>query len=297
MNEESDPKSPEIAADAIRREFSLGENIARFVGGSVPVFAVGDHHVVKLFPADQRIFFDTEVTALAHVDRRLSIPTPNLVASGENGSWLYILMTRLSGTSLAEVWPSISAPDRRRLMGAIGVALAELHSLPTDSLPSLTVDWPRFVAAQRASSRERQVARGLGSPWLDLIDPYLAKHTPHDHGIRALLHTEIMREHVFVEQRTRGWSITGLVDFEPAMVGAPEYEFASVGLFLTCAEPGLLPAFLDSYGAKVDDDFAERIMAYALLHRYSNLRWYLERLPVPDDVLTLEGLAHRWFAI
>ena len=37
-------------------------------------------------------------------------------------------------------------------------------------------------------------------------------------------------------------------------------------------------------------------MAHALLHRYSNLRWYLERLPAPGAT-TLEQLADRWWPL
>jgi len=149
--------------------------------------------------------------------------------------------------------------------------------------------------AQRASCRERQLARGLGAPWVDEVGDFLARWTPSDDGARVLLHTEVMREHLLVERRQGAWHISGLIDFEPAMLGAPEYELAAVGIFLTCAEPGLLRVLLDAYGAEIDDELPLRIMAYALLHRYSNLRWYLERLPVPDDVRNLESLARRWF--
>ena len=57
----------------------------------------------------------------------------------------------------------------------------------------------------------------------------------------------------------------------------------------------LLRALLDAYGAEVDVELPLRIMAYTLLHRYSNLRWYLERLPVPDEVCDFESLARSWF--
>jgi hygromycin-B 7''-O-kinase len=180
-------------------------------------------------------------------------------------------------------------------MREVGAALAALHATATDELAPLAVDWPRFMDAQRASCRDRQLARGLGAPWVDAVGDFLARWTPSDDGARVLLHTEVMREHLLVERREGAWHITGLIDFEPAMLGAPEYELAAVGIFLTCAEPGLLRVLLDAYGAEVDDELPLRIMAYALLHRYSNLRWYLERLPVLDDVGDLESLARRWF--
>jgi len=281
--------------DAIRRELSLGVGLKRFASGSVPVFAVGDEHVVKLFPPTERSFFNTERAALTRIDGLLSIPTPRAIAAGERGQWLYIVMTRLSGCSLAEAWHTIETQDRFQLMREVGAALAALHATATDELAPLAVDWPRFMGAQRASCRDRQLAKGLGAPWVDAVGDFLARWTPSDDSARVLLHTEVMREHLLVERREGAWHISGLIDFEPAMLGAREYELAAVGIFLTCAEPGLLRVLLDAYGAEADDELPLRIMAYALLHRYSNLRWYLERLPVPDDVGDLESLARRWF--
>jgi len=281
--------------DAIRRELSLGVGFRRFAGGSVPVFAVGDEHVVKLFPPNDRAFFNTERAALTRIEGRLPIPTPRELAAGERGQWLYVVMTRLSGCPLDEAWPTIETHDRFQLMREVGAALAALHATATGELAPLAVDWPRFMDAQRASCRDQQLARGLGSPWVDSVDGFLERWTPSDDGKRVLLHTEVMRQHVLVERREHAWHVSGLIDFEPAMIGAPEYELAAVGIFLTCAEPGLLRAFLDAYGAEIDDQLPLRIMAYALLHRYSSLRWYLERLPVPDEVGDLESLARRWF--
>jgi len=283
------------AVDAIRREHSLGPGVRRFAFGSVPVFAVGDEHVVKLFPAAQRSFFNTERTALAGIEGLLPIPTPRTVGAGEHGEWLYLVMTRLKGQTLAEAWDTIEVHDRVRLIREAGEALAALHATATDGLSSLAVDWPRFMEAQRASCRDRQVAKGLASPWADGIDDFLARWAPDGGDTRALLHTEIMREHLLVERREGAWHLSGLIDFEDAMLGAPEYDFASAGIFLTAAEPGFLRVLLEAYGGESDDELPMRIMAYALLHKYGNLRWYLERLAVPDRVGDLELLARGWF--
>ena len=42
--------------------------------------------------------------------------------------------------------------------------------------------------------------------------------------------------------------------------------------------------------------FARRLLAYALLHRYSNLPWYLKRIPPPANAITLDALADAWFS-
>ena len=120
-----------------------------------------------------------------------------------------------------------------------------------------------------------------------------------DGEARVLLHTEIMREHLMVQRRGDRWHFSGLFDFEPAMPGGSLYEFASVGLFVSGGDGPLLRRILRASGCRADDldeSMPCRLMAQALLHRYSNLRWYLERLPLPGAV-KLEQLAHHWFAI
>ena len=82
------------------------------------------------------------------------------------------------------------------------------------------------------------------------------------------------------------------------MLGHPDYELASVGVFLSCGEPALLRAVCEGYGrpgGALPPDACRRAMAFALLHRYSNLRWYLERVPPPAGVHTLEELADFWW--
>lgn len=47
--------------------------------------------------------------------------------------------------------------------------------------------------------------------------------------------------------------------------------------------------------AHMDEELSRRLLAYALLHRYSSLAWYLTRLPAPPRP-TLDSLATHWWA-
>ena len=175
--------------------------------------------------------------------------------------------------------------------------LAALHAL--DPQGSADADWPRFIGDQTARCVASQTAHGLASMWLEQIPRFLARNTLPRPTREALLHTEIMRAHLFAKRGPSGWTLSGLIDFEPAMVGAPEYEFAAVGLFLTCGDGPALRALLLAYGYEPSDLGAalqRRFLAYALLHRYSNLRWYLERRP-PPAATTLDDLAAAWWAM
>lgn len=270
----------------------------RLAGGSLPVYRVDDDRVVKLYPPLDLGGWKTEKATLALLERRLSIPTPDLVAEGQHDGWGYLVMTHLRGTPSSEVWSRISPADRERFVGAVGRGLAELHALdPTPLAAAAEVQWGSFRPRQRAGAKERHRALGLPEPWVEQLEDFVGRHPdPMEAEAHVVLHTEVMREHLLVEPTPGGWSITGLIDFEPSMVGPAEYEFASVGLFVTCGERGLLRRLLGAYGRSPSSELARVFMTHAILHRYSNLRWYLDRMPPPPSIRTLDELADFWWA-
>lgn len=287
------------AAAALCRDLGV-EAPALFETGSLPVFAAGDGHVLKLYPPCFAEECEREASVLAALHGALPLATPRLVASGEADGWRYLLMERIPGTPLDRAWSTLSTPERRRLAGELGRFLRALHALDASRLKLLHVDWPRFVREQAARCVEAQRRRGLPARWLEQIPSFLTETDLGRVNAPALLHTEVMRAHVFASDAGMGWSLSGVVDFEPAMVGAAEYEFASVGVFLTCGDGPALRALLLAYGYPERDlgvPLQRRFLAYTLLHRYSNLRWYLDRIPPPDGVTTLEALATRWWAV
>ncbi|WP_448316653.1 phosphotransferase [Streptomyces sp. CO7] len=280
------------AEDLCARLGLPGAALVRFPEGSQPVYAVGDDHVLKLFPTAAARDGIAEGRVLTHVQGRLPVPTPTVRDFGpyENG-WQYVLMSRLRGESLAHCWGDVPRQDRERLVAEIGEMLAVLHSLGTDQLGEVLGpgDWGAFLDRQRAGAVRRQFARGLSAPWLDQIPDFLAS-VPLPRAPRpSLLHTEVMRQHLLVDPD--GWRLTGLFDFEPAMIGDRAYDFVGVGLFVTGGDPGLLTRLTGAYG----HGFAPHaLMAYTLLHVYSNLPWYLRELPAPAEE-TLPSLAESWF--
>ncbi len=275
------------------------DGLTRYPAGSRPVYAAGDL-VLKLFPPvtgwpDQRI----EARVLAAAAGQLPIPTPQIHASGEHDGWGYVLMSRLPGVPLDTVWNQITAAGRDRLARQLGETIAALHQLPPphidDWQPS---DWPAFVAGQRAQCVSEQQALGLPALWADQIPGFLD-------GIAlpprppVLLHTEVMRQHLLVtEDQEDAWQLSGLIDFEPAMRGDREYEFVGVGAFVAEGDARFLAQTLTSYGYQPEQlgpDLRRRLLALGILHKYSNLSWWMQRLPEPARP-TLDALADCWFA-
>jgi hygromycin-B 7''-O-kinase len=280
-------------ADAVRNMFGAHAGtlpIKSTAVGSYPVFQVGDRYIAKLFASMHREAFETEHAVLRLLDGHAQIATPKLLEVGEVDGWSAVLMTRLSGQPLKALWPALDDDEKARVCRALGAITRALHMV--DYQPaSLSFDWETFLADQLEHCAERQVKRGLDQKLANQIPAFLESVDLDTPG-RALLHTEIMLEHVFVEPSDSGHQITGLIDFEPAMVGVPEYEMASVGLFIAQGRPELFGAFLAGYGQRIDANFHRRIMGYALVHRYSNLSWYLQFMPHGGSV---EALAEKWF--
>ena len=290
--------APGVAALCARH--GLGDQLVqRFDSGSLPVYAIGNAHVLKLFPPAELAHARIEARCLAALQGVLPIPTPRLVAADSRDGWHGVLMTRLMGRGMVDAWPALSGAERDRLADTLGQAVAALHAIDIGPLADFTPGWDAFRTAQRASAAERQRVRGLGAQWVDRIDAFLVRWMPPPEARRVLLHTELMREHLMIDGPAGQAQCSGLFDFEPAMIGAPEYDFASFGLFVACGDGRFLRRALLAYGYRpeqLDESLQNRLMAYALLHRYSKLRWYLERLPAPQAV-TLEHLAAHWWPL
>ncbi|MFH0517867.1 phosphotransferase family protein [Streptomyces sp. M41] len=280
------------AQDLCARLGLAGAPLTRFPDGSQPVYAVGDEHVLKLFPGAAALDGEAEGRVLSHVQGLLPVPTPRVRDAGayENG-WRYVLMSRLRGVNLAAAWDRVPRADRERLVAEIGAVLAALHAVDVTSLDDVLGpgDWGAFVDRQRAGAVAQQRGHGLPAAWLEQIPRFLAS-VPLPRAPRpALLHTEVMQQHFLVDPD--GWRLTGLFDFEPAMIGDRAYDFVGVGLFVTRGDPRLLARLTKEYGTAVDP---AEVMAYTLLHVYSNLPWYLRELGAPADA-TPESLAEAWF--
>jgi hygromycin-B 7''-O-kinase len=279
---------------ALLRHLGVTDEPERYPTGSLPVYSAGDL-VLKLFPPVYLDELPVEAGVLGAVQDRLPVPTPRVHRSGEFDGWGYVLMDRLRGRPLTEAWDDLTPAGRKRTADELGAALAALHRLPVPDIDDwFPADFDEFEQDQRAGCAGRHKALGLPGGWVSQIPAFLdgidlAVPRP------VLLHTEIGRQHLLVGD---DGTLTGLFDFEPAIRGAAEYEFVGVGCFVAEGDAAFLGRTMRAYGYPADAlDVAwrRRMMAWTLLHYYSNLARYLQQLPAPAEP-TLESLADRWFA-
>src|SRR5687767_10832996 len=85
---------------ATLRRSPQGENV---------IFFADERHVVKIY-APRRGQHLRELSALEFASAaRLSVATPEVVHAGELEGWSYIVMTRLEGILMREVWAGVEA--------------------------------------------------------------------------------------------------------------------------------------------------------------------------------------------
>ncbi len=288
-------------AHGICDRHGLSFDCRRIEGGSRLMYATADGRIIKIFPPHEADFFETEVLFLRQLYQRLPIPTPQLHAAGRWHEYPYIVMDRLSGIPLTDTWDKLNDDERRQIVRQLGTAVRAMHDLPVELFATAPFQWRPFIDRQRESFLTNHRNWGLDPAWLSQLAGYMDGFPLdiHDAAQIVPLHTELMQEHVFIEKKGRDWVISGLIDFEPSMVGYREYEFCAVGLFITRGDRELFRLFLSSYGyrdAELTGELSRRVMMLLLLHRYGNLRRFLTLIPPELQYSQLRQLEQYWYS-
>ena len=287
-----------VAAICRRHGIAEAREVRSGFPGSNAVFIVDDRVVVKIAAPFWRDDFAAEQAVTAFVADRTGLPVPRILARGvmvAGDVWPYFVMSAVPGERIGDVWKQIPAGDRGRIAEALGRWTRAIHDLPLADLTQLDTTpaaWERFLQG-RIEACAAHHAKGSLPPHLvhqipgflaglDLLSP---ARTP------CLLNADITEDHLLVTQTLQGWEISGLIDFGDARVGDPEYEFVAVGLGALAGDRAAFRRFLAGYGrAPADPRFHPRMLAWTLLHRFSDMRPHVDRMGGPDAVRRLEDL-------
>jgi hygromycin-B 7''-O-kinase len=262
------------ALEAIRERHHLGPGaFQRASKGSFAIFFLGDDLVVKLVANRWRSQYEGDRTMLPLVFGKLRVPTPQLIAAGDLDDWGYLVMTRLPGRSLGDVWRTMERAGKLDLADQIGGVLSDLHALPAASAAAIAIDWPRFLEEQARTAASRHAAKGAPEAWTRDIDAYLAPLVePLSQAAQVPLSADITDDNVLVEERCGRIVLSGLIDFGDALVGDALYDFVSPVTFFGGGSPDILSALLAGYGYEsAPRDLRQRMRAYSLLHRFADL--------------------------
>jgi hygromycin-B 7''-O-kinase len=246
--------------------FSTGTNL---------VVALDDGLVLKIFPPLLRHQFVSERNSLSQLRGRLGVPIPEIVLEGERDRWPYLVITRLHGVIGTQAWPALPEDQKESILGQIGATIAEVHRVPIGELSCIEPRWDRFVSRQIEGCRARHERLGLPRKYLDGLDEYLrnaATLIPMN-APPVILTGEYIPENFLLSRESRGWRLSGLIDFGDVMTGWGEYDLLGPSAFMTAGMPRRVRSFFEGFGystANIDPNLKRRLMTLLLLHRFSD---------------------------
>lgn len=270
-------------------------NGERIYEGSRILYKLHENKIVKIFSSDELSFCENEAEYLTMLNGRLNVTTPELITNGVHNNYPFLIMQKLEGSLLRSVWNELPHWEKKQILTQIAHVLKKLHSLPCNLTKSSRSSWNSFIGAQAEQLTQNHKEFGLGSDWTTRISNFIENTEAIEYLVDPVIcHTEIMQEHLFVRKHNGSFRITGLIDFEPSMIAIPEYDFCSVGLFICAGERGLFKHFLESYGYSGN---SKGIMRMLLLHRYSNMKWFMSTIPQSISINSIEDLCDYWFGV
>lgn len=256
--------------------------------GTVLVALLGREQVLKLYPPFLRDHWAFERGLLARLHGRLSVPTPELLASGEEQGWAWTRMTLLPGRLLEGHWQHLDEPLREALLRQLGQLVNEVHALPVGEQAQLALPWPAFLAQQCAAVLARHQRVGLPAHLLAELPAFLDGPLPS--GPDVLLTGEYTPMNLLIDD---AGSLCGMFDFGDGLIGPRPYDWLGPLTFLAAGRRARVQAFFDGLGEAPPDPAT--LMRLLLLHRYSHLGIQLRDVPGWEREPSLAALARRVF--
>lgn len=265
----------------------------RILEGSTILYRTGHGLILKIFSSEEPKLCRNEASFLELLSGNLSVKTPELEASGTYKGYPYILMEEFTDTSLKDSWKGMNSRNREALVEQIAGMLTELHKIPLHKVTFRETVWETFITRQLKHLNRNHTSFGVSNRRVRQIEEYILRTEPVEHSSKQVVcHTEVMPEHLFSRTGKGKQILSGLIDFEPSMIAVPEYDLCAAGVFVTAGEKGLFGKLLNAYGYTGSP---ESIMRMLLLHRYSNMKWFISRIPEKHQSGTMDDLCSYWF--
>jgi aminoglycoside phosphotransferase (APT) family kinase protein len=226
--------------------------------------------VLRIAPRDdvgflfyERLMMRQEPELHALIRAQTSVPVAEIVGYGFERDIIdrdYLLMRALDGTPLSDV-PHLSPSTHRHALCRVGEYLRQLHNLEAESCLGFAAYG--YLGAHRPMSPEATWTMAFQNMWNLLLNDVVAcgtyapdeadwmrqlldRHLSHfEHPvIPRLLHMDVWSQNILIDETGE---VTGLVDFDRALWGDVEIEFAVLD-YCGISEP----AFWEGYGQARD---------------------------------------------
>ena len=141
--------------------------------------------------------------------------------------------------------------------------------------------WGRLITPPVDETVACHRSHGAPETWLARLPAFFKDLPPlHPGGFTpVLINGDVHSWHILVTERTGGWELAGMFDFDDAMLGWRDYDLAGPALFFLAGQREALTECLRGYGDRrllEDATLPRRLLAYALLNRYWGLDFMLQ---------------------
>ncbi len=279
-----------LLRDVCARIEITAETVMTYENGVNFCALVNSDTVIKIFQPELPHQWESDTRVLRHLQGRLSLPIPRFIDAGKlsNGQ-SYLVMSKVEGQLLIDVWSELSRPEKIQILSEIGRVMKEVHRIPIGELTTLPPEWNSFLQIQRARCLTRHQKQRMPEwfttsleAWLDSIPDKLSRE-------HVILTGEYTPFNMLVSKTSHGYQLSGMIDFGDAMIGPREYDLLGPSLFLTAGDSELLQSLLEGYGwGDLDTD---QLLKLQVLHRYSNFKAQLAVKNWQEKAHDFRGLA------
>ncbi len=279
------------------------------------IFMLENQLLIKIVPPNWIAQANSEIEALTLLtDYNLPVAIPRIKATGDINGWRYIVMDKLPGTNLHDIWPELAVENKIQIAKQVAQFARQLNQYPlssrqlTTANSALKLDWPNFLLKQRENVYESRKKQGLSAalladllPFIDSCE-YQAKSDLFNQGKPCLIHCDLHPGNLLAEKIGDSWQLSGVIDFGDAVIGTdPYFELTSPLLFLGQANKSINQAFLDSYGLTMTVDerqaFQQHLLVISLLRHSGDIGYPLKQVPGCTELADWQSISERFFAL
>lgn len=278
------------------------DNMHKINGWANGIFDLDGQYILKVVPPNWASQGSRELDSLSLLaGHTLPVAIPKLIADGEINGWLYVLMNKLPGTNLHEIWMDLPEENQCLIVKQVAEFANQLHALPMPEESALSLDWPTFLKEQKENCVEKRKKQGLTGPLLDDILNFV-EQVDYQPVINrpCLVHTDLHPGNLLAEKVDGQWHLSGVIDFGDAFIGNDRYfEFATSAILMGLGNKAVNQALLEGYQLEIEDkkQFAQHLMALSLLRHTGEMAYVLQQVPGCDELSDWQSVAERFFAL
>ncbi len=215
---------------------------------------------------------------------------PKLKSSGDdNVPW--ILMNKIEGALLQEVWESVSRENRNHLLRSMGELLGRLHNQQTQDYFGLWEDLSpippenNFIKYRiKNDNRIMEKIRNQNLPdkkiFEEAYDELKNLYTKLDPDTKGVIcHRDYSFRNILVTKENNNRTIKGLIDFEHCQIDDPAIDFNTLYQYQMLNTDDMEKAFFEGYEKYMarPGDFKERKKYYMINLGLHTCSWSYEK--------------------